>query len=314
MWFKNLSIYRLPRNYSITFKKLCTSLSKQSFSDCGSGDMSSSGFISPRENGDLVHAVSKQFLMKFATAKKLLPVSVINAATKARAAELEEQQGFAPGRKALRELKERVTEELLPRAFTVHTSTNVWMDPINGWLVVDSSTPSKCDDVIKALLKSVDTFPLESFRVNLSPVSAMTDWLSGNEAPSGFTIDQDADLTAHKENKAKVRYMHHTIDAEDVQRHIAAGKQCTSLALTWKDRISFVLSEALVIRKIRALDILDEKADSQSSNEDERFDADFLLMTFEIANLINDIVFALGGEVNDQRDLVQDSAQAVSRA
>lgn len=198
---------------------------------------------------------------------------------------------------ALKDLKERITEELLPRAFTVQTSSYAWIDAENGWLVIDSSSPTKCDDIIKALLKSIDTFPLESLRVNRSPAAAMTDWLVGDQAPKGFTIDQDADLTAHTENKAKVRYMRQTLDAEDVQRHIAAGKQCTSLALTWNDRISFVLSESLTLKKIRALDSLDEKADSRASNEQERFDADFILMTSEIVKMLDDILFALGGEL-----------------
>jgi len=32
-----------------------------------------------------------------------------------------------------------------------------------------------------------------------------------------------------------------------VRRHIAAGKQCTRLALTWADRVSFVLTESLAV-------------------------------------------------------------------
>lgn len=309
MWFKNLTVFRLPKNYAITVEALHAFLTRMQFSDCGSSDDSSSGFVPPVEKGLLAHCVDRQFLLKFMTAKKLLPSSVVNQVLKARADELEEQQGFYPGRKALKDLKERITDELLPRAFTVQSSISVWIDPVNGWLVMDTSSQNKADDILKHLLKSIDTFPIESLRSKTSPQTAMTDWLAGNEAPKGFTIDQDADLRAHTEDKATVRYLRQSIDPDDVQRHIAAGKQCTKLAMTWDDRISYILTDNLTIKRIKPLDILAEsKQDVQ--DEQERFDADFLLMTAELNKMLDDIVYSLGGELADQFDLVSESSKA----
>ncbi len=305
MWFRNLSIFRLPKNWDMTAIKLAEHLSTQEFNAVSAAETTRSGWAYPRANGDLVYEVNGQWLMMLRTEKKLLPASVIAEATKARAAEIEEQQGFAPGRKALKDIKERVTEELLPRAFSVHTETQVWIDPINGWLVLDTSSATKSDDIIKMLLKSVGNFPVESLRAKMSPAVSMTEWLCADEAPSGFTIDQDAELRSMNEDKATVRYVHHTLNAEDVQRHIASGKQCKKLALTWADKISFVLTEHLGIRRIKALEILNEPAPPE--NETERFDADFLIMTAELAGLLDAIVESLGGE-SEQRDLVRDAA------
>ena len=300
MWFKNLQIFRLPSPWKVDVEQLATQLASQSFSQCPSNEMQSEGWASPRDNGSLVHSVNQQLLLLLSTEKKLLPTTVVNQVTKAKALELEEQQGFAPGRKAMKDLKERVTEELLPRAFAIKRNTWVWIDPVNGWLVIDSSSPSKADDVIKLILKC-DKLPLESLRVKLSPQTAMTDWLVGGDAPKGFTIDQDTELRSHTEDKATVRYVNHSIDADDVQRHIAAGKQCTKLALTWNDRISFVLTDNLALKRIKPLDILDEDKDSRTSNDDERFDADFVLMTAELSSMIDDLVFAMGGEMETQK-------------
>lgn len=298
MWFKNLQIFRLPTHWKVDVEHLNTQLATQSFSKVSASEMQSEGWASPRGDDRLVHSVNQQLLLLLQTEKKLLPSSVINQATKARAKELEEQQGFAPGRKAMKDLKERVTEELLPRAFAITRQTWVWIDPVHGWLVVDSSSPSKADEVIKLLLKC-DKIPLESLRTKVSPQTAMTDWLAGNEAPKGFTIDQDTELRAHTEDKATVRYVRHSIDPEDVQRHIASGKQCTKLALTWDDKISFVLADNLAIKRIKALDILSEDKETRSADENERFDADFVLMTSELATMLDDIVFALGGELTE---------------
>lgn len=295
MWFKNLQVYRLPAPWAYTPEQLEEALKPFSFVPASSNELMRQGFDSPRGNGQLVHVVNKQMLIVLGTEKKLLPASVINAVANAKADELEEQQGFRPGKRAMKELKERVADELLPRAFPVRTNTFCWIDPVNGWLVVDASSPSRADDVIKHLLKAVDRMPLQSLRVQRSPVAVMTAWLETDEAPFGFTVDQDTELRATGESRAAVRYVRHTLEPDDIRRHIKVGKQCTRLAMTWYDKISFVLTEALAIKSVKALDVLREN-DSVSRDNNERFDNDMLLMTGELSAMLADIVACLGGE------------------
>ncbi len=298
MWFKNLQIYRLPAPWKFDLEQLNAQLSTQAFQPCSNSEMQSQGWIAPRENGALAHIVNRQILLQLSTERKLLPNSVINQVTKARALEVEEQQGFKPGRKLLKEIKEQVSEELLPRAFSIQRSTAVWIDPVHGWLVIDASSPSRCDEVLKLLLKCVDKLPLELLRVNLSPLSAMTDWLAGNEAPAGFTIDQDTELRSNAESKATVRYVRHTLDPKEIASHIASGKQCTKLALTWADKVSFVLTETLAIKRVQALEVLSEK--TEAHHEDEKLDGDFALMCGELHLMLTELVLALGGETKPE--------------
>lgn len=296
MWFKNLQVYRLPAPWQVDAEKLEADLAPHAFQPCASLEMQSQGWISPRENGQLVYSLNKQMLILLGTENKLLPASVINQVTKIKATEIEEQQGFKPSRKQMKELKEQVTDDLLPRAFSVRRSTWVWIDPNNGWLVVDAGSPAKADEVLKLLFKSIQKLPLETLCVAQSPVAAMTDWLVADEAPGGFTIDQDTELRANTESKATVRYVHHTLDPEDVRRHVAAGKQCTRLAMTWADRISFVLTENLTIKRVLPLDVLKEDGNVTVKNDDERFESDVMLMTGELSKLLGDLVQVLGGE------------------
>jgi len=297
MWFKNLQIYRLPAPWAMTSDQLEALLAPQTFTQCTTLDLQSQGWISPRNNGILVHSVNKQMLLQLGTEKKLLPATVINQVSKIRAAEIEEQQGFQPGRKQMKEIKEQVADELLPRAFSIYRNTSVWIDPVNGWLVVDAASAGKADEVLKLLLKSVGKLPLESLHVTQSPVTAMTDWLVADEAPGGFTVDQDTELRASGESKATVRYAGQSLEADDVKRHVKAGKQCTRLAMTWADKISFVLTESLTVKRVTALDVLKESADGGSRDADERFDGDMALMTGELGRMLADLVEALGGEV-----------------
>ncbi len=295
MWFKNLQIYRLPAPWAMTADALASMLAPQAFTPPSSNELLRQGWDAPRLGGGLVHTVNKQMLLLLRTEKKLLPATVVNQVTKARAAELEEAQGLAPGKKAMKELKERVADELLPRAFPIESRTFVWIDPVGGWLVVDAASPAKADEAIKLLLKAVDRMPLESLRVQRSPVGVMTEWLQTDEAPAGFTVDQDATLRATGESKAQVAYKHHSLDPAELRQHIKAGKQCTRLAMTWDSKISFVLDESLAVKSVKPLDVLTER-EITSRNDEECFDGDFMLMAGELAKLIADLVEALGGE------------------
>lgn len=126
----------------------------------------------------------------------------------------------------------------------------------------------------------------------------MASWLIGNEAPDGFSVDQDCELRAITEEKATVRYAHHPLDAKDVRQHISDGKQPTRLAMTWNDRLSFVLTDALQVKRLAFLDVVLEEAE-EAETEDEQFDANFAIMTGELSRFLPDLVEALGGEVQE---------------
>ena len=296
MWFKNLKLYRLAAYWNLTADQVEQALEKQAFRGSNSLEMQTLGWLPPRENGGLVHTVNGQMLLNLRVDKKLLPTTVVNQVAKARAADIEEQQGYKPGRKQMKEIKERVTDELLPKAFSVYRDTRVWIDPVNRWVAIDAAASAKADEVLGILAKCIDPFPVESLYVAQSPAAAMTGWLAADEAPANLVIDQDTELRASGESRAAIRYVKHSIDADDVRRHIQSGKQCTRLALTWADRVSFVLTEGLDIKRIAPLDVLKENTDTVATNDDEKFDGDMMLMTGELAKLIDYVVAALGGE------------------
>ena len=131
-----------------------------------------------------------------------------------------------------------------------------------------------------------------------SPMSAMADWLAGGEAPDGFTIDQDCELRSVAEDKAAVRYARHPLEGDDVKGHLEAGKLPTRLALTFDDRISFGLTEKLEIKRLDFLDIVrDQVGEADKDDAEALFNAEFALMTGELAHLLPAVVAALGGEL-----------------
>lgn len=295
MWFKNLKVYRLAAEASLDAAAMEGALAKHALDAAVGLEFQSLGWVPPLEESGLVYAVGGQMLVTLRARRKLLPATVVNQATKARAAEIEEQQGYRPGRKQLKEIKERVIDELLPKAFSVHRDTRVWIDPKNRWLVIDAGADARADEALGLLAKTLDPFPIESLFVHQSPSAAMTVWLESDEAPANFSIDQDTELRATGDSQAKIRYVKQSMDADDASKHIRAGKQCTRLAMTWGDRVSFILTDALDLKRIAPLDVLKEPS-NVAQNDAERFDSDFTLMTGELGKMLNDLVHALGGE------------------
>ncbi|TRZ92690.1 MAG: recombination-associated protein RdgC [Rhodocyclaceae bacterium] len=296
MWFRNLQIFRLTPEWAHGTESLSAALQKGLFHGCGATDRAARGWVPPRDDGELVFSVQRQQLIALGIEQKLLPASVVRQYAQARLIEIEAAQGYKPGRKQSREVFDQLEAELLPRAFVKRGLTYVWIDPVNRWLLVDASSSTRADEVMEHLKLSLGELPLTLVKTQLAPATAMTQWLAAGQAPGSFAIDRDCELCAAVEERAAVRYVRHNLDSDEVRSHIAGGKTATRLALTWNDRISFVLTEQLQIKRLAFLDLIKEDAERQSENADDLFAADFALMSGELAQLLGHLLEVLGGE------------------
>lgn len=297
MWFKNIFIYRLPTDSAINAEWLEEKLAQKPLLPCSGLDKQSRGWVSPRGNERLVHASRQQLLFALGVEQKLLPASIINRFAKERIADIEAQQGYKVGRKQGKEIKEAISEELLPRAFAVQRTTCAWLDAAHGLLVIDAASSARAEELLEFLIKTVDDLPtVKPLHTELSPGSAMTDWLAAEAAPAGFTIDRELELRASGDSRATVRYANHALEGEEILAHIASGKRATRLGLTWNDRISFVLNDQLQLKRLDFLDIIKEESGALADTAEEMFELDFTLMTGELAELVDELCCALGGE------------------
>ena len=297
MWFRNLQIFRLTPDWAYSTDALGAALQRGIFQGGSAADRIALGWVPPRgEEGDLVFSVERQQLIALGIEQKLLPMSVVRQYAKAKLDQIAAAQGYKPGRKQTREVTDQVEAELLPRAFVKRGLTYVWIDPVNRWLLVDASSSTRADEVMAQLKLSLGELPLTLVKTQLAPATAMTQWLAAGHAPGSFSIDRDCELQAAAEERPAVRYVRHNLDSDEVRNHIAGGKTATRLALTWNDRVSFVLNEQLQVKKLAFLDILKEDAERQGENADDLFAANFTLMCGELAQLLAHLLEALGVE------------------
>ena len=233
-------------------------------------------------------------LLQLRVETTVVPGSVVKRQVEALAARIEQQTGRKPGKKETRELKDQALLDLLPMAFTKQASIQVWMAPAERLLVIDAGSASRAEEVLTAMIAVLPGLSAQLVNTAVSPAAAMADWLVAGEAPANFTIDRDCELKAADGEKPVVRYARHALDIDEIREHIQAGKQPTRLALTWRDRVSFTLTEGLQLKKISFLDGVFEGQAKQKG--DASFDADAAIATGELAPMIDDLIDALGGE------------------
>jgi recombination associated protein RdgC len=312
--FKSVVVYVVTPGYKLDSEIL----NRRPARPCTGFEMATDGFVAPCQHSTngLVHSVGSNHVICLETEARILPGNVVNELVAERIEAIESNEGRKVGRKEGKEIRERITEELLPKAFVQHHRTLAVMT--EKYLLVDASNASRVDTMIEALMKTHEQgIPVRFLQVNVAPPSAMTQWVIDNTAPAEFSLDSDLELRTATDAKSSIRYTNHTICGPEVAEHIAAGKIATKLAMTWNDRMSFLLTDKLHLKRIAFLDVVqEEKAMQQedaAKSADVVFDADITLLAGELSKVIDDLVAALGGLCEPKKDLLSE-CESVEKA
>jgi recombination associated protein RdgC len=294
--FKNVIVFCIDPTWSQDLAQAEEALSAHRFAPCGASQEKSTGWVPPRgqEHGPLIESIQGQWLLEFMIEAKTVPGSVVRRKVEERVAQIEATTGRRPGRKEQKEMKEQVTHELLPMAFSRFVRVMVWIDRTQRRLVINAGNLARADEVVSSLVEQLPGLGVSALHTAIEPASAMSGWLHTQEPPADFSIDRECELKATDDTKAAVRYAKHALDIDEVRAHIDAGKRPTRLAMTWDDRVSFELTEGMQLRKLVFLEGTDKAAEGGKPEDD--FDADAAIATGELSQLLPALVEALGGE------------------
>lgn len=125
----------------------------------------------------------------------------------------------------------------------------------------------------------------------------MTAWLVAGQAPADFTFGDVCELQEGGETGGVVRCRGQDLTGDEIRAHLDAGKQAVQLGLIWKGRVAFVLDEALLVRRLHFLDVVQESLRDGADSAEALFDAEFALMTGELALLLPHLLELFGGEI-----------------
>lgn len=301
MWFKNLCVFQLKEAFNLTPEELHEALAERTARHCSALETTSFGWAPPlgNEHTFLVHAAMGYNMLTAKQETKLLPATVVRQHVEEKIREIQRTEGRKVSSREKAKLREDTTFELLPRAFHKTQSLYAYIDTRHQLIIIDTANLKKADTFLELLRECLGSFNVGWPEVKTSPNHVMSQWLLNKEAPKGFTIEDMCELVNRKGDGSIIKCVKQDMTSDEIQEHINAGKQVTQLALTWEDRISFVLCDNLLIKRIKFLDlILSEAHDAQVETPEERFDADFAIMTSAISHLLPAVFTLFGGLEN----------------
>ena len=299
LWFKNLMVYRLSREVTLSADEMEKQLSAFTFTPCGSQDMAKTGWVSPMgsHSEDLTHSANGQILICARKEEKILPTPVVKQALEAKISKLEAEQHRKLKKTEKDSLKDEVLHTLLPRAFSRFSQTFLWIDTVNGLIMIDCASAKKAEDTLALLRKSLGSLPVVPLTLEKPIELTLTEWVRAGELPAGFTLMEEAELKALLEDGGVIRCKKQELVTDEIAVHIEAGKMVTKLALDWQERVQLLLADDGSLKRLKFADALrDQNDDIDRDDPAARFDADFILMTSELAALIANVIEALGGE------------------
>lgn len=287
MFFRNLTLFRFSTTTARSLRDLETALGRHPLRACGPLETATRGFVSPfgPESAVLSHTVGKATLVTLGSEEKLLPAAVVNAELGQRLRKEAARRGRPVGGRQRRAIKGEVLDALLPRAFVRPARLNAYLDAQNGWLVLDTASRKAAEAALTALREALGSFPAQPLAAAETPRARMTDWLAHGKLPAGLTLGDECELR-DPAGGAVIRCRKQELESTEVRAHLKQGKQVFLLGLQLEDRVSLVLGEDLVIRKLRFLDAVQDSLDADGRDSVEaELDARFALMTLELERL-----------------------------
>jgi len=308
MWFRNLVVYRFTRPFDLGAEALENKLDEARFHRCRAQELSKQGWSSPmgKLGEQLVFTSNGCLLINLRKEEKIIPASVVNDQLGERVEAIENEQDRKVRKKERDTLKEEIMIDLLPKAFSRFSHTLAFIDPRSGVLVVDASSAKRAEDLCSHLRKTLGSLPVTIPALLQAPSAIMTRWLEDEaEQPDGFVIGDEAELQEPAENGGVVRCKQQALFSDEIRAHLDAGKQVCKIGLHWRDKLSFLLGDDLILRRVKFSDsVQDQAADMGQADAAAAFDADFFLMTQEVTALIPELFAVLGGENRESYNAV----------
>ncbi|HEY2624667.1 recombination-associated protein RdgC [Dyella sp. Tek66A03] len=290
MFFRNLTLFRFSPAVAEDLKRLDEALPEHRLRPCGPLEMGTKGFVPPVGRGEeaaLTHVVNACTMVTVGSEDKLLPSSVVNDELHRRVQKIAEEEDRKVGGRERKRIKEDVLNDLVPRAFIRSSRMKSYVDRKHGWLVLDTSSRKSAENALTQIREALGSFPAVPLAPEEGPRVLMTDWLANGNPPAGLTLGDEVELRdPASATGAIAKCRRQDLDSEEVKEHLRNGKQVFQLGLIFDERMSFVLGEDLIVRKLKFLDVvLDEMGDSHQDAAAEA-DASFALLTLELERLL----------------------------
>lgn len=296
MWFKQISLYPLNKDKLPDLETLSAKLAEAGFVPVSGLDWFSEGFAAPVSfSPEPVFPAEHTWLVALKKEEKVLPASVIHDILDDKVAEIQNNEARNVGRKEKQELKEQITDDLLPRAFTRSSRSLAVFDTKYGYLLVNNASSTKAENMLTRLREALGGLEASLPNTKQSPASLMTSWLLNGACDGGFELDSDCELKGSGDVAPTVKISKQDLTADEVVQHVKNGKTVTQLGLVWREQLAFVLTQDFTLKRIQYLDVLQEEAESHGDDAASLAFASQILMAEALSTMVDELAVYLGG-------------------
>ncbi|ASK36136.1 recombination-associated protein RdgC [Alloalcanivorax mobilis] len=263
MWIKNLTVFLSADPFAFTAAELEEKLDQAYCPPCGPQSLSSEGFVPPLKGEARMVIPAEGFLyFMYQEIVRLLPGPVIKEELDERVEALQDQEGRKIGRKERADLKDQITFELLPKAFTRSRRVPVLVDMERRRILVDCASESRAEQVVSALRKALGSLPVTRPSAPTATATAFNHWLQQPAGlPERFTLGDRCELKDGKGEGASVRFTAVDLSQEEILAHLES-MVAVRLNLCFNDELELDLLQDFSIKRIKPLDLIQENIDA----------------------------------------------------
>ncbi len=292
--FRNLRLYRFEGAWPDSEESLSSALEAAAFEPCGPLTERSSGFVpvAPDAGDGLARRVGGMDLLRLRTQSRVLPAAAVNEELDNRIEAYRARMQELPSAREKRRLKAEARDELMPKALLKSDRIWAFADPQQALLAVGTGQEAVAERLLRRLSAAVNGLnprPLQ-FR---QPVEELLTKVFFGDAPRQFIAGRECRMQDLKDRRSVVRWTDFDLAEPSIRNHVADGMRLTHLAVEYASVTNCVISEEGVVSKLR---FLDDDADLTDSDDPlARLDAEFVLESGTLRNLVTDMGKLLGG-------------------
>lgn len=293
--FRNVRYYRFNHQWPNSEEAVSAELARFSFKPCGPLSPRSSGWvpIDPQGHGALARRINGADLIQLRTQTRVLPHAAVNEVLEERIEEFRSRMGEDPSPREKRRLKAETREELLSQALRKSVRTWAYIDPKEKIIGIDAAQPTACEQFLSHLRLPFDGLSIKPLDFK-EPIDKLLTSILLGDAPARFNVGRECRMQDAGDAGSAVRWTNFDLTDRTIRNHVADGMHLTHLAIEYASVLSCVIDHHGVLTKLKFLGA-DDKDSQVDDDPFARQDAEFVLLTGTLRQLLEDLKKLLGG-------------------
>lgn len=292
--FRNVRWYRFEGRWPESETALSEALEAAVFTPCGPLTERSNGWepVLPDVSDSLARRVNGVDLLKLRSQSRILPAAAVNEELEARIEAFRERMNELPSTREKRRLKAEARDELMPKAMLKSDRVLGFVDPARSVIAIDSAAEANAERFLRRLTAAIDGLSIQPLQFR-EPVESLLGRTLFGDAPRQFQPGRECRMQDLSDSRAIVRWTNFDLTDPSIRNHVAEGMRLTHMGIDYDSVLSCVISEDGILSKLEFLGEDDDA--SQENDPTARLDAEIVLLSGTLRNLLGDLEKLLGG-------------------